>query len=298
MFTGLVLVMILAVPRAVFGYVSPGQPTGFVNDFAGVLSVQSKQELEAFLADYEAQTTHEITVATIPRLLDETIETYAVRLFEDWKVGKAGKDNGALFVIAVDDRKMRIETGYGIEPMLTDVEAKQIVTNVVPPYFRSNDYDEGVRAGVVAIIQGIGADYTPSAAVSRDPAARGDNSGAHILDFFWIFIFVFIWMGSVFARSRSWWAGGVLGGVIGLIVWLVSGGWWWLPILIVFGLLFDYLVSTKYKKTFTKGYEHSGVWPWLFLMGGRPGRRWDKGGGGFGGFGGGLSGGGGASGRW
>jgi len=289
------LLILLIIPVSVGAYASPGAPTGYVNDFARVLSPQAKTELEAMLSSYKEQTDNEISVVTIQRLTDETIESYAVRLFEDWGIGKHGKDNGALFLISVDDRAMRIEVGYGLEQSLTDVESKQIVANVVPPYFRNDDYDEGVRAGVVAMIQSIGADFEAPAAALRTQS--NENGGIVWGNFFWFFIFGFMWLGSILSRSRSWWAGGVVGAIFGIIVG-ATVSWWWSPALIVAGLVFDYLVSTKYKHIFEKGNASAHRWPWIFLIGGGP-NRWDKGGrGGFGGFGGGMSGGGGASGRW
>jgi len=291
----LLIAIFLVIPLSAGAYISPGRPTGFVNDYANVLSAQSKAELEAMLSSYEEQTGSEISVVTIPRLSDETIETYAVRLFEDWGIGKRGQDNGALFLIAVDDREMRIEVGYGLEPDLTDIESKQIVTNVVPPYFQSGDFDEGVRAGVVGMIQAIGKDFdAPAAALRTKPVEGG---GIQWGNFFWFFIFGFMWLGSVLSRSRSWWAGGIVGAVLGLVIGIIVS-WFWLPALIILGFLFDYLVSTKYKSFFGEGNATAHHWPWLFFIGGGP-NRWDKGGrGGFGGFGGGMSGGGGASGRW
>tara|TARA_B100001971_G_C18227662_1_gene561675 strand:+ start:176 stop:1054 length:879 start_codon:yes stop_codon:yes gene_type:complete len=289
----LIAIILLLIPISAFAYTSPGNPDGFVNDFAGVLSNSSKRELESILNKYEKETGNEVTVAIIPELVDETIETYAVRLFEDWGIGKQKQDNGALFLVSVADRKMRIEVGYGLEGDLTDIESKHIVSTVVPPYFRNNDYDEGVRAAVIGMIAGIGVEMIPDGGAT----AGSTRKEGGIADFFWVFIFGFMWAGSVFARSRSWWAGGVVGLVIGIIVLIFGGGWWYIPGLVLFGLAFDYLVSTKYKKFFMKGHHHSLAWPLIFLMGGRPGRRWDKGGG-FGGFGGGFSGGGGASGDW
>lgn len=291
----LIATILLFFPIAVSAYVSPGNPEGFVSDFAGVLSISAEKELEAFLSDYEQQTANEISVVIINSVGNETVETYAVQLFEQWGIGKQGQDNGALFLVSVVDREMRIETGYGLEGDLTDIESKRIVSDVVPPYFRNNDWDEGVRSAVVGMITAIGHDYTPSSSVARDPAVR--DKGFNIGDYFWFLIFIFIWSGSIFARSRSWWAGGVVGAVAGVIVGVSSGIWYWLPAFVIFGLVFDYLVSTKYRKTFMRGDHTSIMWPLLFLMGGRPGRRWDKPGG-FGGFGGGLSGGGGASGDW
>ncbi|OIO48514.1 MAG: hypothetical protein AUJ34_02995 [Parcubacteria group bacterium CG1_02_41_12] len=293
----IIAIILLLFPIAVHAYISPGNPSGFVNDFAGVMSSASKQELEGLLQDYEQKTGNEISVAIVQQLGDETVETYAVQLYKEWGIGKKGQDNGALFLVSVTDRQMRIETGYGLEPDLTDIESKRIVSNVVPPYFQARDWDEGVRAAVVGMISAIGRDYAPSANVARDPAVHA-QSEFNIGDYFWLLIFVFIWFGSIFARSRSWWAGGVVGAVAGVIVGFASGAWYWLPVFIVFGLVFDYLVSTKYRDTFIKGNHGNIMWPLLFLMGGRPGRRWDKPGGGFGGFGGGISGGGGASGRW
>jgi uncharacterized protein len=286
----IILLGLLLLPAAVFAYNSPGRADGFVNDFAEILSAEQERDLENLLYQYEQQTGSEIAVVTIPKLFDETIETYATRLYEDWGIGKKGQDNGALFLVSLDDREMRIEVGYGLEEDLTDVEANHLTDIVVPPYFRNEDYDGGVRAAVVGMLSAIDAHVEPIAGTR----SRGDSGGMG--DYFWLLIFIPIWLGSIFARSRSWWAGGVVGAVAGAIVWLVSAAWWWLPILIVFGLVFDYLVSTKYKKVFMRGDHHSMMWPLLFLMGGRPGRRWDKGG--FGGFGGGFSGGGGASGDW
>ncbi|MBI1961705.1 MAG: TPM domain-containing protein [Parcubacteria group bacterium] len=286
--------ILLALPLSAAAYVSPGAPGGFVNDFAGVLSSEERASLGQLLSEYQKQTGNEIAVAIVNSVGDETIETYAVALFQEWGIGEAGHDNGALFVVAVADREMRIEVGYGLEGDLTDVEAKHLISTVIPPYFASEDYDGGVRAAVIGMLQAVGADVAVGAAVSE-----GRNNGSFIGEYFWLLIFVFIWLASVFARSRSWWLGGVVGAAGGMIAGFATGGWWWLPILIAAGLGLDYLVSTKYQSLFlhTDGAtKHHSMFPWIFFMGGGP-HRWDKGGG-FGGFGGGMSGGGGASGRW
>ncbi len=294
----LIAIILLFYPIIANAYVSPGSPEGFVNDFAGVIPPEKEQELEFLLSDYEKKTGNEIAVVMINSFENETPETYAVRLFEEWEIGKKGKDNGALFVSAIQDRKMRIEVGYGLEGMLTDVEANNITDNIIPPYFKSEEYSEGAISAVVAMISAIDADYVISSSIAAQIPPPQNGGGFHIGDYFWFVIFIFMWMGSILARSRSWWLGGVIGAVAGIIIWIAYSIWFWLPILVVFGLFFDWLVSTKYKETFTKG-ARSGVWPWLFLIGGRPGRRWDRGSkGGFGGFGGGMSGGGGASGNW
>ncbi|OJI06176.1 hypothetical protein BK004_04905 [bacterium CG10_46_32] len=292
----LLTLALLVLPIAAQAYVSPGSPAGFVNDFAGVLSQQQEQVLESTLSQYQAQTGNEIAVVLVNSVGDETIETYAVRLFEEWGIGKKGEDNGALFVAAMSDRVMKIETGYGLEGELTDIEASRIVDTVVPDYFRAEDYDGGIAAAVSGIIQAIGQDFDGGGIVVTPPPKQSAGIG----EYFWLIIFVFIWVASVLARSRSWWAGGVVGAVGGVIIGFAAGAWWWLPILVVAGMLLDYLVSTKYRSMFIHKdgtAKHHSMLPWIFLMGGRPGR-WDKGGGGFGGFGGGMSGGGGAAGRW
>ena len=284
----------LALPIAAQAYVSPGSPSGFVNDFAGVLSAREEQELSELLTEYETQTGNEIAVAAVDSVGDETIETYAVQLFREWGIGKEGRDNGALFVIAVSDRVMRIEVGYGLEGDLTDVEASRLVDSVIPPYFAASDFDGGVRAGVVGMLQAVGADVAVGQAVSGR-----ENGGSFMGEFFWVFVFIFIWLASVLARSRSWWLGGVVGAVGGVIAGLASGAWIWLPVWVIAGLGIDYLVSTKYRSMFIHkdgSAQHHSLFPWIFFVGGGP-HRWDKPGG-FGGFGGGLSGGGGASGRW
>jgi uncharacterized protein len=277
------------IPSVVFSYTSPGNANGYVNDFAGVLSQEGEARIELMLAQYEQQTGNELAVVIIPELIDETIETYSTALFQDWGIGKKGQDNGILFLVSTVDKQMKIEVGYGLEGDFTDAESKYILANVVPNYFIENNFDEGVAVAVASIMEGIGAEVAPSAGVI-------EKKSSGIGDYFWFLIFGFMWMGSIFARSRSWWAGGMVGAVIGIIILVTGGAWWYIPGLILFGLGFDYLVSTKYKKFFSKGHHHSLAWPLLFLMGGRPGRSWDKGG--FGGFGGGMSGGGGATGDW
>ncbi|OGY91932.1 MAG: hypothetical protein A3H70_02190 [Candidatus Komeilibacteria bacterium RIFCSPLOWO2_02_FULL_48_11] len=281
----LLLLLATLLPTVVFGYTSPGNPTGHINDFANVLSADAKSSLEELLSAYEQKSGHQLSVAIISELKDETIETYAEKLYQEWGIGQKGKDNGALFLVSVNDREMRIEVGYGLEGDLTDIEAKHLVSAVAPPYFRINDYDQGVRAGVVGMIQAIGGD------INVLPEPKSETSQLPWGNYFWFAIFIFMWLTSILARSRSWWLGGVVGGVIGIIVWIAVSAWFWTPILVLAGLIFDYFVSIKYKQASAAG-NFAGLW---WLGGGK--HPWDKGGG-WGGFGGGSSGGGGASGRW
>lgn len=131
-----------------------------VNDFAGVLSPETKAQLETTLADFDQQTTDEVVVAIVPALDGHDIDTYRNKLFEKWKLGKEGRDNGVLLVIALDERKIGIEVGYGLEGALPDITAAAIIRDEITPAFKNNDYDTGVKQGVAAILAAIKGEYT------------------------------------------------------------------------------------------------------------------------------------------
>lgn len=125
-------------------------PTAYVNDTANILSASVKTSLEAKLTDYAKGNNGEIAVLTVPSLGGLSIEEYGIRVAEKWKVGKYGQDNGEIFIIAVGDRKVRIETGSASK--ITDGQAAQILLNAVVPHLHTNDWDGGITAGVDAII--------------------------------------------------------------------------------------------------------------------------------------------------
>jgi uncharacterized protein len=126
--------------------------TGRVTDNADVLSEATRHSLTALLKAHEDSTGDQIAVLTIPTLDGEGIEEYALRVFEAWKLGQKGKDNGILLVVAPNDRRMRIEVGYGLEGTLTDSLAGSIIRNVMTPRFKEGDYNSGIDAGVKAIL--------------------------------------------------------------------------------------------------------------------------------------------------
>ena len=286
--TGLALLAALAAAPAALAYTSPGSPTGYVNDFAHVLSDRAKQALESELAEFEKTTSNQIAVAIVPSMGGDYVENYAVKLFEEWGVGGKDRDNGVLLLLSIEERKMRIEVGYGLEGALPDSIAQSILDNEMTPRLKAGDYDGAVTAGVQAILQVTRREYAPRAS-SGLATLFSQNAEA-------LFIFGLIalqFLGALLARSRSWWAGGVVGFFGGL------GAWWLLALslalalpiaiaLILLGLLLDYIVSNAYQKA-----KSSGVNPPWWIGGGRGG-----GFGGFGGFGGGSSGGGGASGGY
>ena len=126
--------------------------SGRVVDNAEILKPATRGALSEKLKQHEQKTSNQIAVLTIPTIGDDSIEAYATKVFDSWKLGQKGKDNGVLLVIAPRDRKLRIEVGYGLEGTLTDVAASRIIRNVITPAFKSGDYDKGVSAGVDAIV--------------------------------------------------------------------------------------------------------------------------------------------------
>jgi len=126
--------------------------SGRVVDNAEVLGGETKKRLTARLKAHEAETTQQIAVLTVPSLEGESVESYAEQVFNTWKLGQKGKDNGVLVLVAPNERRMRIEIGYGLEGTLTDVAASRIVRNVMTPRFKEGDFDAGVEQGVAAVI--------------------------------------------------------------------------------------------------------------------------------------------------
>ncbi len=280
-----IVTFLLFFPYLLFAYVSPGQPSGFVNDFTGVLSGEDRVVLESKIAQFKKDSGNEISVAVIKSLGDEPIENYAVRLFEEWGVGGKSKDNGILLVIALDDRRMRIEVGYGLEGALTDIQSHSIINNVLKPAFQRGDYYGGIDKAIDDISLATKGEYKTI-----------NQSKFDGLDIDWVNIagLIFIVVVSVLARSKSWWAGGVAGAIFGALVSFIYGlfyiGITSLILFIPLGLFIDFISS--------KAYQHgakTGRYPWW--MGGGP-HGGSGFGGGFGGFGGGRSGGGGSSGDW
>jgi len=125
---------------------------GRVTDDAEILSPAAIKRLSVLLEDHEARTTDQVAVLTITTLEGESIEDFALRVFEAWKLGQRDQDNGVLVVVAPQDRRMRIEVGYGLEGRLTDLEAGRIIRNVMTPRFKAGDFDGGVEQGVTAIV--------------------------------------------------------------------------------------------------------------------------------------------------
>ncbi|NJC88801.1 MAG: TPM domain-containing protein, partial [Desulfuromonas sp.] len=139
---------------------------GYVNDTAGLLSPGARGEIENFLAGFERSDSTQIAVLTVPSLEGEDLEGYSVRVAQAWGIGQKGKDNGALLLVAKEERAVRIEVGYGLEDRLTDLLAGRIVDQEIVPRFKAGDFDGGIKAGVQAMVDATRGAYT------GDPSTR------------------------------------------------------------------------------------------------------------------------------
>jgi uncharacterized protein len=199
----------------------PPQGGFWVHDEANVLSPQSKGRLESIIqAEYDS-TSNQIGILIIPSLDGGSLEEYSLRVAEGWKIGNRDKDNGVLLLIVIQDRLMRIETGYGLEGALTDAMASRIIRNEIAPHFRSGDYEAGVEAGLVGIIQAISGEYQ-----NEDPQPQTRHSKKFPLSTIVIIIIILI----LASRGRRGggggrhWSGGR--GWIGPIGGIGSSGSW------------------------------------------------------------------------
>ncbi|MDT3734677.1 MAG: TPM domain-containing protein [Denitratisoma sp.] len=149
--------------------------SGRVVDNAEILGAETKLKLAEQLKAHEAETGNQIAVLTVPSLEGESVESYAEQVFNAWKLGQKGKDNGVLVLVAPDDRRMRIEVGYGLEGTLTDVAASRIVRNVMTPRFKEGNFDAGVAEGVAAVIGQLTGAEAPPAEAPPAAEAKSDN---------------------------------------------------------------------------------------------------------------------------
>ena len=117
---------------------------GRVNDYGNILSSSTERQLDAVLSDLERTDSTQIVVLTIPSLEGDSLEDFSIRVADKWKIGQKNRDNGAILIISKNDRKLRIEVGYGLEGSLTDLISGRIIQNVIVPYFKRGNFDDGV----------------------------------------------------------------------------------------------------------------------------------------------------------
>jgi len=263
---------------------------GYVNDYAGMISPPARAELEEELRAFESSDSTQIVVLTIPSLEGEVIEDFGIKVGEAWKIGQKGKDNGAIFIVAKQERKMRIEVGRGLEGRVTDLMAGRIIDLVVKPRFKRGDFDGGVKAGISALIDASRGEFR----AEGNHRPQKTERSSQVLTFL-----IFGGIALLVLSSMSRVLGGIAGAVGLPLLFLLSGfslGIVFIIILALLGLGAGLLLPLL----FSSGghYRGGGFGPGggFFGTGGGSGGG-DFGGGGFSG-GGGDFGGGGASGDW
>lgn len=189
---------------------------GLITDRAGVLNRSDIQQLESKAGAYRQQTGSEIAVLIVPTIGDQSLEDYAHDVFKAWGVGQKDKDNGVLFLVAIQEKKARVEVGYGLEGELTDLESGRLVStkSTMAQFFRNGDYAGGVNAVLDGIVQAIGGEYDPPQ--QKDD---GDDRKSVGLPFGFIIFFLLIAIlrrrGSTGRRFGGPFGGGFIGGSFG-----------------------------------------------------------------------------------
>jgi len=206
--------------------------SGRVVDTAEILSPDAGERITELLKGHEERTSNQVAVLTLPSLAGESIEDFADRVFQAWQLGQAGKDNGVLVAIAAEERRLRIEVGFGLEGTLTDLAAGRIIRNVITPRFRDGDYDGGVEAGVqavIAVLEGTGEAPGDTELAGAEPEPSGFHMEGPEL--------------SIIERILM---GAFIFGIIGLFTVLgvltPSGGWFLYPFLIPFWATFPIVI--------------------------------------------------------
>ena len=247
-----------------------------VTDLTGTLDAGQRAALEQKLAAFESSKGSQIAVLLVPTTQPEEIEQYSIRVAEAWKLGRKGIDDGVLFLVAKNDRKMRIEVGRGLEGAIPDVIAKRIGSDIVAPYFRQGDFYGGITAGVDRVIKTAEGEPLPAPqrGAQQKPGTAFEN-----IESFLVFGFVLVFVvGGILRAVLGRFAGsGVVGAVAGTIAWMIGGA-------LIAGILVGVVA---FILSLFGGVAHGGARSGGWSSGG-----WSSGGGGFGG-GGGFSGGGG-----
>jgi uncharacterized protein len=279
----LLIFLLLFLPFPAYGLDVP-RLQGYVNDYAGMISPSAKSRIEEELRAFEQSDSTQIIILTIPSLEGENIEEFGIKVGEAWKIGQKGKDNGILFIVSNQERRIRIEVGRGLEGNLTDLMAGRIIDLVINPRFKQGDFDGGFIAGVSALIDATRGEFR----AEQRPVQRRQSGFPPFLTFLMFFGIFTLIFGS-FSR--------ILGGIVGAVG---------LPSIVYLGLLPIGLPLIIFLALF--GFGSGFFLPSLFSSRGsqRGGNRHHRGGGffygsGMGGFfsggsGGGFGGGGGFSG--
>jgi uncharacterized protein len=289
----LALLLCFAVTAFAFAQVAVPPLSGRVVDQTGTLTPEATARLTLKLKDFEARKGSQIAVLLVPTTRPEAIEQYSIRVAEAWKIGRKKIDDGAILLIAKNDRKLRIEVGYGLEGALNDVTAKRIIDEIITPRFKNSDFSGGVEAGVDRMIAVIDGEPLPTPKPQHEWEGQGFDPGALFNP---VILFAAFVLSGIMRSLLGRLAGSlVTGGLVAVIAWFVIASWLAAGIAGVLAFLFTLLSDGI---TSGGGGGRSSGW-----SGGSSGGSWSSGSdsssdsGGFSG-GGGSFGGGGASGSW
>ena len=262
--------------------------TARVTDLTGTLTREQQAGLERMLQEFEARKGSQLAVLMVPGTAPEAIEQYALRVAEQWKIGRKKLDDGAILVVAKDDRALRIEVGYGLEGALNDATANRIIRELIVPRFREGDFYGGINAGLDRMMRVIDGEPLPAPAKSA-PGAQGQT-----FQMLPVLLILALVAGSILRAVLGRFLGAAAtGGAVGFVAWILAGAMAMALLAGAVAFLFTLMGG---------GGRRLGGFPGMYGGGGfGRGGGWGGGGGfGGGGFrgGGGGFGGGGASGRW
>ena len=298
---------VLLLSAAVAGQGALPKPAGRITDLANVIDAGTEAELDRRIDQIEQQTSHEIAVVTVPSLGGTTVEDYAERLFKDWGIGQAKQDNGVLVLVAPNEREMRIEVGYGLEGILPDGLAGEIIRDNFIPRFRDNDYNGGIRDGVLRVADIVEKQQVLTAEELARFNERPGNDFPEwlILPFFGIFVTIGFGMMGIGLRTKTVFPlmfGSLFGGMpmlmslafIGTLALFTLLPW----AIFVFVMGYRLGAKEKWRDAFRDSGGGKGGSGTGWTMGSSSSSSSSSSGGSSSSFGGGSSGGGGASGRW
>ncbi len=285
------LALLLCWAVAAFADIAVPPLVGRLVDQTATLSADEVASLNQTLRDFEARKGSQVAVLIVPTTNPESIEQYSIRVAEAWKIGRKKIDDGVVLVVAKNDRKLRIEVGYGLEGALTDVTAKRIIDEYITPKFRNGDFAGGISAGVIRIMRVIDGEKLP--APPERPASQGFNSNNFDGSFIPFIIMGLLMVGgalrAIFGRLLG---AGMAAALAGLIAWFIVG--------MLFASLLAAMVA--FIVTLFAEYGGGGGTNWAGSGGSSSGSGWsgssDSGSSSDSGGGGGSFGGGGASGSW
>ncbi|KAA0888151.1 TPM domain-containing protein [Oryzomonas rubra] len=182
------------------------QLNGRVNDYARMLSPETVRQLDQKLASFERDSSTQIAVLTVPTLQGDDLEQFSIHVAEQWKLGQKGKDNGVLLILAQAERKVRIEVGMGLQGVLPDITASHIIRDVMRPYLKSDNFDQGVTAGIDAIISATKGEFK---AAPQDAGKRAHKKSSASFPVLLLLIVVVAVLLGAFSRYLSGLAGAV-----------------------------------------------------------------------------------------